>query len=254
MMSTAFEILTSLVDAVICIHFIMKFCKREWVESKLSIPAAAVIFLVTVTFDKLLPGFSVLSTLTLFAITIIYSVLICRKHYLRAVLSACIYKITYILLSSLLYMVISSLIQNFDSLMQGSSDIPRYIYVILHKLLLIAVLRLFRHIFGGESLADIKTGIMTFVVSIVTVIGLGAAMTIVSAPSGENVSTKVIIIICALIGVNIGLYTLVSQVQKLQKNKYELKLLQDKMKFQEEKYNDAVSVWNNIRKVQHDIK
>jgi len=252
--TTVIEIMISFFDSLICIYFIMRFNRSKWFENPSTIIALFVLFFATVAGDKFLPGFSIISTLILFAITIVYAVIICKGHYIKAILSACIYKIAYILLSSLLYMVISSIISDFDSLMQGSSEFTRYIYVLLHKILLIAILQIFTNLFNAESLSDVKTGILTFLISIVTVVGLGASMTIISATNGETYKTQIIVLICSYIAVNIGLYVLVSQVQKLQKNKYELKLLYEKMNFHEEKYEESLAVWTNVRKMQHDMK
>lgn len=54
--------------------------------------------------------------------------------------------------------------------------------------------------------------------------------------------------------INICVYILINRVKKLEKQRYELQLLNDHYKYQQDKYLEAVSVWNNIRKVQHDIK
>ena len=43
-------------------------------------------------------------------------------------------------------------------------------------------------------------------------------------------------------------------MQKYQQSKYELKLLQDKIDFEESRHNDINNIWSNINKIQHDIK
>lgn len=253
MFNEILEILVSLFDSFICVYFITVFNRRTMRSCRLSVPALLVIFGITLAGDRFLPGFNVLSTALLFSVTVVYACLICEKHYIRAILSACIYKIVFILLSSLLYIVISSVVRDFAAIMQGSSGVPRLIYIILHKILLVSVLKLFLYVFNGEGISDIKTGIMTLLISLATVVGLGATMSLPVYSSDEYL-TDVTILVWVFVVINVGSYILVSQVQKLQRNKYELKLLQEKLKFREERYNDTVSARDDIRRVHHDIK
>lgn len=81
-------------------------------------------------------------------------------------------------------------------------------------------------------------------------------MTMIASTSvGSNeLEYRFIIIAATFVLINIILYLLIFQIQKLQANKYELRLLQEKMKFEEDRYADISAIWNNIRKVKHDVK
>lgn len=249
-----FELCTSLFDSVLYIYFILRYNGVSFRTSKLTIPAILLLFGVTVLGDHLLPGFSTLISITLFLIATSFSLWVSKKNKLRAIIASCIYEISFILLSSLLYMAMSMFLNDFDQLMQGSSGLGRYIYVLLHKIALFTTLHLVLRIFRAENLKNIWNGVLAFVFSLTTMFGLWATMYMVATPDGDIFKTQILIIVLSFILVNVLLYILLYQIQRLEKTKYELKLLEEKIAFEETRYNDASAIWNNVRKVQHDMK
>lgn len=249
-----FELCTSLFDSVLYIYFILRYNGVSFRASKLTVPAILLLFGVTVLGDHLLPGFSTLISITLFLIATSFSLWISKKNKLRAIIASCIYEISFILLSSLLYMGMSMFLNDFDQLMQGSSGLGRYIYVLLHKIALFTTLHLVLRIFRAEDLKNIWNGVLAFVFSLTTMFGLWATMYMVATPDGDVFKTQILIIVLSFILVNVLLYILLHQIQRLEKAKYELKLLEEKMLFEETRYNDASAIWDNVRKVQHDMK
>ena len=249
-----FELCTSLFDSVLYIYFILRYNGVSFRTSKLTVPAILLLFGVTVLGDHLLPGFSTLISITLFLIATSFSLWVSKKNKLRAIIASCIYEISFILLSSLLYMTMSMFINDFDQLMQGSSGLGRYIYVLLHKIALFTTLHLVLRIFRAENLKNIWNGVLAFVFSLTTMFGLWATMYMVATPDGDIFKTQILIIVLSFILVNVLLYILLYQIQRLEKTKYELKLLEEKIAFEETRYNDASAIWNNVRKVQHDMK
>ncbi len=249
-----FELCTSLFDSVLYIYFILRYNGASFRTSKLTVPAILLLFGVTVLGDHLLPGFSTLISITLFLIATSFSLWVSKKNKLRAIIASCIYEISFILLSSLLYMGMSMFLNDFDQLMQGSSGLGRYIYVLLHKIALFTTLHLVLRIFRAENLKNIWNGVLAFVFSLTTMLGLWATMYMVATPDGDVFKTQILIIVLSFILVNVLLYILLHQIQRLEKTKYELKLLEEKMSFEETRYNDASAIWNNVRKVQHDMK
>lgn len=249
-----FELCTSLFDSVLYIYFILRYNGVSFQTSKLTVPAILLLFGVTVLGDHLLPGFSTLISITLFLIATSFSLWVSKKNKLRAIIASCIYEISFILLSSLLYMTMSMFLNDFDQLMQGSSGLGRYIYVLLHKIALFTTLHLVLRIFRAENLKNIWNGVLAFVFSLTTMFGLWATMYMVATPDGDIFKTQILIIVLSFILVNVLLYILLYQIQRLEKTKYELKLLEEKIAFEETRYNDASAIWNNVRKVQHDMK
>ncbi|MBO4868093.1 MAG: GHKL domain-containing protein [Clostridia bacterium] len=248
------EYLTSFLDSVICIWFITKFINAKK-NMLISLPAVLIYFAATALCDKYLSNFfSVLGTSILFVLSVIYAVLICEKHYIKAVLSCVIYKTVFILISSALFSILSYYFQDFTILLQGSDSSVRFVYISMHKIILFAILTLIIVLFKNGSVTDIVTGIVTFSVSVLTVFGMKATMNMIASGMNKTEPAACYTLLGVFILINICVYLLVNRVKKLEKQKYDLELLQDHYEYQQEKHAESISIWNNIRKVQHDIK
>lgn len=254
MITNILEIAASLYQSILSVYFILKFNQCSWRKCKSAFPTVLLLFAITLTGDFFAPGFSTITSTVLFLITIIFALIICKKKYVQAILSACIYKVTLLLIGSLLYIALSIVINNFDTLVQGSDSIGRYIYLISGNLLVFAVLKLLLVAFQRHDLLDIKTGIITFIMSLITLAGLSVAITLTEIALENEIKNHILLLTCIFLVINIILYTLIHQIQTLQKSKYELQLLKERIKYQEERHNDATAIWNNVRKVQHDMK
>lgn len=253
-MSIFMESITSLFDSIICVYFITKFNNVSLKKNKFVIPAILIIFGFTLINDYFMSGFNTFATFIFLAMYIIYSLTVAKGHYIRAILSAIMFEIVFVLLSSLIYMIISMTINNFNDALQGSGSPVRYIYMIIHKVSLFAVLKILLHVFKADHSLDLRNSILTFLFSFVTIIGLGMTMHISATVNAEQIDFQILIITVAFIVVNLILYILIAQIQKLLQSRYKLRLLEEKMEFEKNRHNDATAIWTNIRKVQHDIK
>ena len=121
-------------------------------------------------------------------------------------------------------------------------------------MIIIALFSFILVLFKNTSITDILTGVVVFSISLVTIIGLGAVMIIITSDVTDTNTFVELILVAAFVLVNAGVYILVNRVRKLEKQKYELKSLNDRYEMQQGKYAEAIGVWNNVRKVQHDIK
>lgn len=255
MISLLFELGANLFDAIIAIYFLTKFNYASFRKNYFAIPAFIAILGFAFVGDYLFPGFTLLPMIALFIFTSCYALLISRKHYIRAIFSACIFVVSYMLISSLLYMIISMFVQDFDLIIQSSNSgsISRYIYIILGKLSLFMVLKLFLVIFRKNNISVITSGILTFLFTLITLLGLGATMVLTALPNAQKIQNQILLIVLAFIAANILLYILLWQVQKLQQHKYELMLLEKRMEAQEAHYKEISTIYANARKIQHDI-
>lgn len=252
-MGIIIEYAASLIDSVLCIWFISKFINAK--ESKiLPLTSTLIYFGITLLCDNLIPNLNMLGTSILFAASLIYAFLICQRHYIKAVLACAIYKGLLILSSSLLFTVISSIIEDTGSLLMGSDNTFRLILVSLHKVIFAAVLALVLTVFKNSSITDLLTGVAVFCVSVLTILGMGATMIVVTSGFYKTNPVACYLLLITYILINVCVYLLINRVKNLEKQKYELKLLGDRQEYQQEKYLEAASVWNNVRKVQHDIK
>lgn len=254
MITHLFESSISLFDSILCIYFMMKFNNSSWKKSRFAIPAIVLYFVVTLIGDYVMPNFNMVTTIALLLISIAYAFTVCERHYVRAIIAACIYKMVFILLSSLIITVLSLLFTDFQLLLYGGNSIGRYVYVVIHKVALFAILTFLIHIFNKDDYMEIKNGVYTLIISITTIIGLAATFAIIMLSDFDKYGNQILVITSSFVLVNIIVYFMTAQIQKLQKNKYELQLLQEKEKFEQERHNDISVMWENIRKVQHDMK
>lgn len=251
-----FELAVSLFDALLCIYFISRFNSATLSpkRNKFILPALAIIFAFSIVNDLFLEGFNVVGTIIFLVLYIGYALLISNKKYIRAVLSACIFEIVFVLLSSLLYLIITLIIKDYDALLQGQGGVFRYAYVIIHKISLFIVLKIILMCFKSSDFIDIRHGIIAFLFSFATILGLGSTMYVASIVDAEKIQVQTMAIAIAFAFANIALYVLIFQLQKYQQSKYQLKLLEEKIVFDEARHNDVSAIWHSIRRVQHDMK
>ena len=248
------EIAASLIDSFICIWFITSFLQFKKKKLIFALVAIPVYFLVTLICDEYLSGFNVLASFVLLVPVLIYSFLICERHFIKAVIACSIYKIVIIIISSLLFTIISSLIDDFGVLMQGSNATVRIIYLALHKVIIISVFSAVLTIFKNSTINDLVTGIIVFGTSVVTIVGLGSAMVIIAKSNIQFSHISSILLVSSFLLINIGVYSFVNRVKKLEKQKYDLLIIKDRYEFQNKKYQDAINIWTRIKQIQHDIK
>ena len=93
-----------------------------------------------------------------------------------------------------------------------------------------------------------------FAASALTLIGLGTVTKIAGYEFAEVIKTPVIIITAIFVSINMILYILVNQIQKLQRKKSELQLINESLGFEEGRMNDASAMLETCRKLRHDMK
>ncbi len=252
-MRIAFELAATLFDSWLAVWFIKRFCRFE---DKLFYRIGTVFLLVAVTeFSNVyMAEFSVGATLLLAFITLIYTAVSTYKIDFRQVLATCLYWITLVATSSLLFIIFSLITHDFENLIMGSNSLVRYLYVIMHKVVLTAVLWLILMFVTIEGRISKLNSILTFLILTVSVIGLGATMYISVTETVNQVGLQLMIIILAFLGTNLILYLMLGQIGRLQKIEYEHKILEEKSAFDSTRYEETNAIWHNVRAIQHDMK
>lgn len=253
-LNTLIELCFSLFDAVIFLYFVSRFNDASISprKNKLLIPALLVIFGFSIINDLLLSGFSVLGTVIFLVLYIAYAIGISSKKYVRAIVSACIFEVVLVLLSSILYFAIGLFIKDTDQLLQGSSDVIRYVYIIMHKIALFVVLKFILMAFKARNKMELKHGIIALIFSFTTILGLGATMHMSFNVPSTQLQAMVIAIAFTLC--NVILYLLIYQVQKHQQKEYELRLLNERVASTEARHKEITVIWEQARKLQHDMR
>ena len=255
MISTLFELSASLFDSILCVFFIFKYTRGKANPKNiiLSVTTAALLFAITLLGDFFGEDFNIVVTITLTLVSLIFAIIISQKRYWSSICAACIFEIAVVLLSTLLYYIFSATFNDFNILLYGENSFARYIYVIVHKILLFSVLQAILHFRVNDKLENIN-GLVTFVFSIITVVGLSFTMVITEKANNLSISIDLLIIAIIFLFLNILLYVLLFQISKLQKKNYSLKLLAEIEKHEEKKYEESMSLWTSAQKIRHDFK
>lgn len=254
MISACFEMLASLFDAILAIWFVTKYCKVANPNKRAFVLAVLLLYAFTLFSDRYMTGYNVFSILIAIIFIVLYTVIIMKKISFKQIFGACIYYLTLIASSSLLFMGMSALTSDFAELLQGSDTTIRYIHVVLHKIVLYAVLKLILSFFILDGQISKLNAILTFSISMATVLGLGATMYIATLKESNVGILQISLITISFVLTNVILYIMLAQIQRLQKSEYELKLIEEKMEAEHTRHEDATALWQRIRNLQHDMK
>ena len=253
MMIKMFEIGATLADSILAIWFVKRFCN---IDDKLRhrIIAVFLLLVVTVFSNEHLSQFSVITTFVLALITLLYTAVSTYKIDFRQIFATFIFWISLAMISSFLFIIFSIITDDFATLMMGSYSLARYLYVILHKIILFTVLRIVIAFVSIEGKVGRLNSILTFSVSAVSIVGLGATMFIATTDYASQLETQISILVLAFLFTNIILYLMLAQIERLRKKEYELKLLEEKTAFDSARHRETTAVWDNVRRIQHDMK
>lgn len=254
MFNSLIEIFATILDIVYMVWFITKLNHITINDKKwtLIFPFGALIF--QLIGDRFLPTFDIFYSGVVWVLTFVYSMILCHGKIARAVLSVCLYYAGLMIVASVYASVFPLFIENVDLIIMGSVSIIRVIYLIIGKILQFAVLKLLLHIFRTDDTLDLKNGLLCFSFNLISMVGLGALLNVIITTDNKAVYIPVFVAISVIALSNVAFYVVIYQIQKLLKHKYELKLMRERMEFEASKIEEANIVWENIRKVRHDIK
>jgi sensor histidine kinase regulating citrate/malate metabolism len=109
-------------------------------------------------------------------------------------------------------------------------------------------------IFKKEQIIDLKNALLSLLFTVATAFALGALIKISLLSFSAGVDLMILVLALILIFLNIILYRMIHQVQLLLKNKYELSLIQEKMASEKSRLDEAAVIWDNVRRLRHDLK
>lgn len=253
MISLITELSASLFDSILCVSFILKFNHCTWRQNTFSVPAALVLFFCTVFTDYYFPDATLPQTFLLLGISIVFSFTVKGVNRGRAILSTFLFKATLVTLSVGLISVFSLVIEDFNILLMGSASISRFIILAVHKLLLFAVLQFILRIFQDGRPLSPEGGLWSLLFTVITAVGLESALQISFYENMESLYPRILVIALSFILVNIIFFSVIHTVMRLQKNKYEAKALEEKARFEQTRYQDILAVYDNVRKLRHDM-
>jgi len=252
---TVAEILATVSDVLLMIWFVPKLNGVSLKTRPLSLIWAAVLLIFQLVADRFLQGFDLLYALIDFLIVAMFAFSLEKKKRLWQVFSAFLYVIVVMMFCTLVFALFSFALEDVSIIVQGNAagGLPRILYLLICKLGHFALYGLLLQIFKKNRSLDWFSAILSFLFTLATAVGLGAVvkLTELGFQGLERIS---LVISVLLIAFNIILYLLIGQVQRLMRSKYELRLMQERLSFEKARIDEATYLWDNIRKVRHDLK
>lgn len=254
MLNTIAEIFATVLDVVFMVWFIPKFNRTNFWEKKWTIVFPVFQLIFQLIADYFITGFDTVCTFVFILISSVYAFTICNGKYFRALLSTSLHNTTLMIVSSSMYFVFSYLINDFNSVLQGTYSDARIIYLLLAKIIIFAIYKLLLFIFRADDTLDLKNSLICFVFTLMSTAGLFALIDIITKTQTKPTLLPIVILVWVIILSNIIFYFMIYTVRNMMKLKFELKLAKERMEFEAEKMEEAHKIWDNIRKVRHDIK
>ena len=253
-MNMLIEILATITDIIVLLWFIPRFVGVFLRHKPISMmwPMACLLFQIVA--DQFVPVFDLLYMFMCFLFALCFALSLKKDVPLWCLFSSLLFVIIPMLSNSLIYSVCSVLFKNTEVLLEGTILHLRIIYICVGKIVQFAFYRLLLLIFRKDRILDLKNGVLSVLFTIITAIALGALMDIIILCDIPEIDTMILILALILILLNFILYLMIHQVQSLMQSKYNLTLMQERMASEKSRIDDATVVWNNIRKVKHDLK
>ena len=169
-------------------------------------------------------------------------------------MATAIFWISLIALASFLFIAITFITGDPGDIVMGQKTMARYIFVSLHKVLLFTLLRILLSFVSINGVVGKLNAWLTFLISLFSILGLGATMFIALSESVNELKYQVALLAICFVSMNVILYLMLAQIGRLQKREYEHKLLEEKTAFDGARHKETTAIWDNVRHIQHDMK
>ena len=254
MINVLIEIPATIIDVIFLLWFVPSFVGVPLRRKPVSIIWVVLELVYQLIADHYFQGFDLIYIIGVIIISTSFAFSLNKEKPLWCVFAGLLYLITPMLLNSFVYAVFSLFIENIDIVIQGSISYLRALYILICKIIQFAFYRLVLQIFKKGQTLDLKNGVLSFFFTVATALALGALIKISMLCDLPGADVMILVLASILILLNIILYLMIYQVQALMKSKYELTLIHKQMEFERSRMDEAHTIWDNIRKVKHDLK
>ncbi len=250
------ETAATLIDVAFLIWFHTTFfqaklnCRKNIIA--LVFPLLLLVFLLIS--DYLFAVFDMLAMAIIIVIVLGYALLLCEKMWGKAILATSLFVIIEMFTGSLLFMLFDNFIGIQADILQGATAPARLIYLSIAKLVQFVLYKLLLLFFEKSERLDKKNGFMLLLFSMLTIFGLGALMIVASNNKNDQLNVPILTILFILLLTNFAVYFFVRQLMEMQKNEYEYKMFNERINFEHKRSEEAAVIWDNIRKIRHDLK
>ncbi len=249
-----FEIAATILDGI----FITWFCAGMMGQERLKLHPRLLIPLIytalQLVMDHVVMPFSLLPVIVVTLACILYSLTFDKKRIFAALLSTGLFMMVISVAMLVIFIPFNLLISDFEETLYGARTGARIIFLLLAKTTQFATLRFLLIVFKKNTDLSLGYGLLLMLFHALSMIGLAAVMTLMLDDLFRDHELLLTGIAFAFLALDVFLYVLIYQISKLQKAKYELKLMREKEAFEKSRITEASVIWEHIRKTRHDLK
>ena len=252
MLAAISEVIATTLDVIFMIWFVPKFFGRHFWDKPwmLFIPGAMLTFQLIA--DQFMLGYDLLYMVVVVVFTYLYSLVFANKRYFHALFLTCLYFGVQTLTGSALHAVFNLLVDDVALLAINSGTNERVLFLVAGKLVQYAGFKLLAFFFDSQGELTIKYNLLFFMHTVLTMAGLVVLFPLSYYAKDSRFS--ILLTAMVLVLLNVVVYYMVYQLIKLLKSKYELDLLQEKMAFEKIRAKEVGAIWDDVRKIRHDLK
>ena len=251
------EVLATISDVVFLAWFTTQFTKSTFKSDKSPWKYIwlVTLFVFQLTADILFQGFDIVAALGALLISILFSISICdsKVHGFRNILSACLFMTVCMVSGSIVYEVFSFVLDDVNVIMQGNHENERIIYIVVSVIVRFILFKLILLVFRSNDKLDKSNGFFVLFCFALMAVGLGILMYI-SLGSPDISPSLILFLVLILTLSNSSLYFLIYKLQRYRKKEYEYRLMRERISFAQTSSDEATRIWENIRKVRHEMK
>ncbi len=252
-MALIMELLANLFDSVIGAYFVLHLNRGSVKQNKPFWFVAALCFAVSTAF-LFVSVFSLLHTLLITAILLVYAFSIKGHTAFSAILSVVIYELTLAFASVITAFSLSNIFGIDMTAIGAGFSLARCLLLISSKLIITAVLVPIMKYYTPEQRFKPIDLVLYLVAPVITIIAIS---TFIALSINENtVSYYPLFIICSagLIATNILSFVLFTKQTKNENQKHEMEMLLRLREAELKRHNDSQKHYESVRILRHDIK
>lgn len=251
------EILATASDAFFLLWYIPNFLNTKFYLKKnlkfLFLPVLYLVF--ELSADYILPpGFNIAVMQVVLVLALLYALLISDGKIFRAIIATASYILGIMFVASIVYMLISSVVGDKAQAFQGTHSPSRIIYLVIAKLTLYAIYKIFLHFFNKNEETDTKNILLFSAYMLMIFFGLGALMVIALYDEDGRLTLPVMIIMSVLTVSVFIVFIFIHKLLEAQKRKYEYEFIEEKIESDKRILDESNRVWESLNEVRHDLK
>lgn len=252
MFAAACEIIATLLDVVFMVWFIPQYFGRRFWEKPWTLTIAGIMLAFQLIADRFMVGYDALYIIGVLVLVYGYTVMLSSKQFMKSLFATCLFLAIQILSGSILHAVFNLLVEDASLLAIRAGTKERVLLLLVGKLVQYASCQFALRFFNSKGELSFRYNLLFFLHTVLTVAGLGVLIPL--SYYAKNDSLAILLTTGVLLALNVVIYYMVYQLMRLQRNKYELALLREKMEFEKLRAKEVGAIWDDVRKTRHDLK